>query len=58
MGFMALLFALYASLFENLIDNRKPVFCHRLNGYWLDIGHRKDYEKANVDFSEGTIDAS
>jgi NDP-sugar pyrophosphorylase family protein len=45
-------------LFENLIDDRKSVFCHRLNGYWLDIGHRKDYEKANVDFSEGTIDAS
>jgi dTDP-glucose pyrophosphorylase len=44
-------------LFENLIDDRKPVFCHRLNGYWLDIGHRTDYEKANTDFSEGIINA-
>lgn len=44
-------------LFDNLIEDRRSVFCHRLNGYWLDIGHRKDYEKANADFSEGTIDA-
>jgi dTDP-glucose pyrophosphorylase len=44
-------------LFDNLVEDRRSVFCHRLNGYWLDIGHRKDYEKANADFSEGTIDA-
>jgi dTDP-glucose pyrophosphorylase len=43
-------------LFENLIAERQLVYCHRLNGYWLDIGHRTDYEKANADFSEGTVD--
>lgn len=42
-------------LFENLIAERRLVYCHRLNGYWLDIGHRTDYEKANADFSEGTV---
>lgn len=43
-------------LFENLIAERQLVYCHRLNGYWLDIGHRSDYERANADFSEGTVD--
>jgi len=43
-------------LFENLISDGCSVFCHRLNGYWLDIGHRTDYERANADFSEGTVD--
>ena len=43
-------------LFENLIADQQSVFCHKLNGYWLDIGHRTDYERANADFSEGTVD--
>lgn len=42
-------------LFEHLIKDGRSVFCHRLDGYWLDIGHRADYERANADFSEGTF---
>jgi dTDP-glucose pyrophosphorylase len=37
-------------LFENLIADGQPVYCHRLNGYWLDIGHRADYDRANAEY--------
>jgi NDP-sugar pyrophosphorylase family protein len=26
--------------------------CHRVEGYWLDIGRMPDYERANIDFAE------
>jgi dTDP-glucose pyrophosphorylase len=44
-------------LFDKLIQNPKPVICYRLNGYWIDIGHLKDYEKVKADFSEGIINS-
>lgn len=37
-------------LFTLLIAQNKPVRCHRIDGYWLDIGRHEDYSKANGDF--------
>lgn len=39
------------SLFETLIEQEKKVvaFCHE--DYWLDIGHKADYQKANSDLN-------
>lgn len=37
-------------LFAALIGDGKPVRCHRIDGYWLDIGRYEDYSKANGDF--------
>lgn len=39
-------------LFAALIGDGKPVRCHRINGYWLDIGQYEDYNKANGEFPE------
>lgn len=35
-------------LFEMLMAQKKPVFCERLHGYWLDVGQRADYDAANA----------
>ncbi|OYO31199.1 nucleotidyltransferase family protein [Janthinobacterium sp. PC23-8] len=40
------------TLFETLIDKRFSTRSHVVNGYWLDIGHLPDYERANSDFFE------
>lgn len=37
-------------LFRELTADGCRVFCHRTNGYWLDIGHRSEYERANAAF--------
>ncbi len=37
-------------LLDDLIRRNRPVHCHRVDGYWLDIGHRADYERAQNDF--------
>lgn len=39
-------------LFEDVA--RKGLFtrCHRIDGYWLDIGRLPDYERANIEYSE------
>lgn len=39
-------------LFAALIGDGKPIRCHRINGYWLDIGRYDDYDRANGDFPE------
>lgn len=39
-------------LFAALIKESKAVRCHRIKGYWLDIGQYEDYHKANGDFPE------
>lgn len=40
------------TLFETVISSGMKARGHSVNGYWLDIGHLPDYERANVDFSE------
>lgn len=37
-------------LFEELILRGRRTYCHKVRGYWLDIGHMSDYQKANDDF--------
>lgn len=38
------------SLFETMIARGMHARCHRIDGYWLDIGRLPDYERANEDF--------
>ena len=38
------------ALFETMIGSRMHARCHRINGYWLDIGRRSDFERANAEF--------
>jgi dTDP-glucose pyrophosphorylase len=40
------------SLFEAVMRADMAVRCHRIDGYWLDIGRFHDYERANLDFDE------
>jgi dTDP-glucose pyrophosphorylase len=40
------------SLFSRLIDQGLPTHCFPIDGYWLDIGRRQDYERANHDFAD------
>lgn len=40
------------TLFETLIQKGRPTRCHRVEGYWLDIGRLPDYERANLEFDE------
>lgn len=40
------------TLFDTSIRERYAVHSHVVNGYWLDIGHLPDYERANVDYFE------
>lgn len=37
-------------LLDDLIQQGRKVRCHRVDGYWLDIGQRADYERAKSDF--------
>ncbi len=37
-------------LLDELIRRNRLVACHRIDGYWLDIGHRADYERAQNEF--------
>ncbi|SBW09710.1 Nucleoside-diphosphate-sugar pyrophosphorylase [uncultured Alphaproteobacteria bacterium] len=37
-------------LLDELIRRERTVFCHRIDGYWLDIGRRADYERAQNEF--------
>ncbi len=39
-------------LFKSMVDNGMRIRSHQVEGYWLDIGHLPDYERANVEFSE------
>jgi dTDP-glucose pyrophosphorylase len=39
------------SLFETLIHHRKKVVAYCHEDYWLDIGHKADYHKANSDLN-------
>lgn len=39
------------SLFENLISKNKKVYTYEIDDYWLDIGHKADYSKANNDLN-------
>jgi dTDP-glucose pyrophosphorylase len=41
------------SLFEILISNNLKAATYKVHGYWLDIGHITDFQKANVDI--GTV---
>lgn len=38
------------ALFENGVRNGLRARCHRIDGYWLDIGRLSDYERANLEF--------
>jgi dTDP-glucose pyrophosphorylase/CBS domain-containing protein len=40
------------TLFETGLKNGMSARCHRIDGYWLDIGRLPDYERANIDFNE------
>jgi dTDP-glucose pyrophosphorylase len=40
------------SLFEAMVARGMRTRCHRINGYWLDIGHLPDYDRANLEFDE------
>ncbi|MDM4767510.1 nucleotidyltransferase family protein [Pelomonas sp. SE-A7] len=40
------------TLFETLVARGLPTRCHRIDGYWLDIGRLPDYERANLEFDE------
>ncbi|MDC8758884.1 nucleotidyltransferase family protein [Janthinobacterium fluminis] len=40
------------SLFEAVVAKGMHTRCHRINGYWLDIGRLPDYTRANQEFDE------
>lgn len=40
------------ALFEATTRAGLSARCHRIDGYWLDIGRLPDYERANLDFDE------
>lgn len=40
------------ALFEDGVRRGLCVRCHRIDGYWLDIGRLPDYERANLEFNE------
>ena len=40
-------------LFQELLTCKLKVSSHLIEGYWLDIGRRSDYDKANRDFDFG-----
>lgn len=40
------------NLFEKLIENKKETAVFPVREYWLDIGHMRDFERANWDFQE------
>lgn len=40
------------SLFEAMMQKGMHTRCHRVDGYWLDIGQLPDYERAKVDFEK------
>jgi dTDP-glucose pyrophosphorylase len=40
------------SFFDVMMREGLHTRCHRIDGYWLDIGQLRDYERANVDFAE------
>jgi len=40
------------TLFDEVIARRMRARCHRVSGYWMDVGRMSDYEKANRDFPE------
>ena len=39
-------------LFEAMLAKGMRARCHRISGYWLDIGHLPDYDRANLEFDE------
>ena len=39
------------ALFKALIAGNMKVTAYRIRGYWLDIGHAREYQKANADFN-------
>jgi NDP-sugar pyrophosphorylase family protein len=41
----------FPDLLQRLIDDGRPVGCHRFDGYWRDIGNREDYGQAVEDFA-------
>ena len=40
------------ALSESAINQGLRARCHRIDGYWLDIGRLPDYERANLEFDE------
>lgn len=40
------------SLFNLVFNSGRKACSYRVDGYWLDIGHLPDYERANYDFKE------
>jgi NDP-mannose synthase len=46
---------LMTDLIRELMDNNKKVMSYSLDGYWLDIGHMEDYEKAQQHATEGKL---
>ena len=40
------------TLFDKLIKSKMLTNAYQIDGYWLDIGHRADYEKANREFGD------
>lgn len=40
------------SLFDRLAEHRMRARCHRINGYWLDIGRLPDYERAKLEYAD------
>jgi len=40
------------SLFQAATSQGLRARCHRIDGYWLDIGRLPDYERANLEFDE------
>lgn len=39
-------------LFSEFIDAGLSTNCHRVHGYWLDIGRHEDFHQANKDFAD------
>jgi dTDP-glucose pyrophosphorylase len=40
------------TLFEHAYQKGLNARCHRIHGYWLDIGRMPDYERANLEYFE------
>jgi NDP-sugar pyrophosphorylase family protein len=38
------------SLFEKLVEDRKPATVFPIREYWLDIGQKNDFDRANNEF--------
>jgi NDP-mannose synthase len=42
----------FPELVQELLADKKKIYCHHFNGYWMDIGRPEDYEQAIDDYDK------